>query len=66
MGLELSYLLAVGVHLFLGALPVLIDLLYDNLGVAVGEESLNAEGSGDPEAVDEGFVLSYVVSSLEE
>ena len=64
--LEFSYLLVVGVHLLLGALPVLVDLLYDDLGVAVDEEPLDAEGGGDLETMDEGLVLSCVVSGLEE
>ena len=32
---ELPDLPAVGIHLFLGALPILVDLLYDDFGVAV-------------------------------
>ena len=48
VGLELSYLLAVGIHLLLEALPVLVDLLYDDHGVAVGEEPLDAKGGGNP------------------
>ena len=56
---------AVGIHLLLGALPVLVDLLYDDFGVALGEKPLDAEGGGDPEIVDEGLVLGCIVSGLE-
>jgi len=37
VGLELAYLLAVGVHLLLSAVPILVDLLDDDFGVAVRE-----------------------------
>ena len=66
VGLELTYLLAVGIHLLLGALPVLVDLLDDDFGVAVGKEPLDAKGGRDPETVDEGLVLGHVVCVLEE
>ena len=66
MGLKLAYLLAVGIHLLLGALPVLVDLLDDDFGVAVGKEPLDVEGGRDPETVDEGLVLGRVVCGLEE
>jgi len=65
VGLKLAYLLAVGIHLFLGALPVLVDLLYDDFGVSIGEKLFDAEGGGDPETVDEGLVLGCIVG-LEE
>ena len=66
MGLELVYLLAVGIHLFLRAFPVLVDLLNDYFRVAVGEEPLDAEGGSNPETVDKGLVLDCVVGSLKE
>ena len=37
VGLELTYLLAVGVHLLLSAVPILADLLDDDFGVTVGK-----------------------------
>jgi len=37
VGLELAYLLAVGAHLLLSAVPILIDLLDDDFVVAVRE-----------------------------
>ena len=66
MGLELAYLLVVGVHLLLGAIPVFVDLLDDDFGVSIGEEPLDAEGGRDPETVDEGLVLGRIVGGLEE
>jgi len=66
VGLEPAYLPAVGIHLLLGTFLVLVHLLCDDFRVTIGEESLDAKGSGDPEAMDKGLVLSYVVSSLEE
>ena len=37
VGLELADLLAVGVHILLGAVPILVDLLEDDFGVAIRE-----------------------------
>ena len=66
VGLEPAYLLAVGIHLLLGALPVLVDLLDDDFGVAVGKEPLDANRCRDPETVDESLVFGRVVGCLEE
>ena len=66
VGLELMYLLAVGVHVLLSAVSILVDLLDDDFGVAVGEEPLDAEGGRDPETMDEGLVLGRIVCGLEE
>ena len=66
MGLELAYLLAVGVHLLLSAVPILVDLLDDDFGDAVGEEPLDAKGVSDPETMDKSLVLGRVVGGLEE
>ena len=65
LGFELLDLPAVGVHFLLSALPVLVDLLYDDFGVSIGEKLFDAEGGGDPETVDEGLVLGCIVG-LEE
>ena len=35
VGLELVDLFAVGVHLLLGAVPILVDLLDDDFGVTI-------------------------------
>ena len=66
MGLELAYLLAVGVHLLLSAVPILVALLDDDFGDTIDEEPFDAEGGSDPETVDESLVLSRVVGGLEE
>ena len=65
LGFELPDLPTVGVHLLLCALPVLVDLLFDDFGVTIGQQTLDAECDSDPEIVDESFVLSSVVGSLE-
>ena len=66
VGLELMYLLAVGVHVLLSAVPILVDLLDDDFGVAIGKEPLDAKGGSDPETVDKGLILGCIVSGLEE
>ena len=66
VGLELMYLLAVGIHVLLSAVPILVDLLDDDFGVAVGEEPLDAKGGCDPETVDKSLVFGCVVGGLEE
>ena len=65
LGFELPDLPAVGIHLLLGALPVFVDLLYDDFGVTISQQTLDAECNSDPETVDESFVLSSAVGSLE-
>ena len=66
VGLEFMYLLAVGVHVLLSAISILVDLLDDDFGVAVGEEPLDAKGGRDPETVDEGLILTRIVGGLEQ
>ena len=66
VGLELVDLFVVGVHLLLGAVPILVDLLDDDFGDAVGEEPLDAKGGCDPETVDKSLVFGRVVGGLEE
>ena len=65
LGFELPNFPAVGIHLLLGALPVLVDLLYDDFGVTISQQTLDAERDSDPETVDESFILSSVIGSLE-
>ena len=48
LGFELPDLPAVGIHLFLGALPVFVDLLYDEFGVTISQQMLDAECDSDP------------------
>ena len=64
-GFELPDLPAIGVRLLLGALPVFVDLLYDDFGVTIGQQTLDAECDGDPETMNKSFVLGGVVGSLE-
>ena len=47
------------------ALTILVHLLYDDLGVAIGEQALDAECNSDPETVYESLVLGSVVCILE-
>ena len=61
---ELPNLLAVGINLLFGALPVFVDLLYNDFGVAISQQMLDAECDSDPETMDESFVLDSVVDSL--
>ena len=65
LGFKFPDLPAVGIHLLLGALPVFVDLLYDNFGVTISQQTLDAECDSDPETVDKSFVLGSVVGSLE-
>jgi len=63
---ELPDLPAIGIHLLLGALLVFVDLLYDDFGVTIGQQTLDAECGDDPEAVHEGLVLGSIIGGLEE
>ena len=65
LSFELPNLPALGIHLLLGALPVFVDLLYDDFGVTISQQTLNAECNSDPETMDESFVLDSAVGSLE-
>jgi len=62
---ELPDLPAIGIHLLLGALPLFIDLLYDDFGVIISQQTFDAECDSDPENMNESFVLGRVVGSLE-
>ena len=65
LGFELPDLPAIGIHLLLGALPVFVDLLYDDFRVAICQQTLDAERDSDPETVNKSFILGGVVGSLE-
>ena len=65
LSFELPDLPTVGIHLLLGALPVFVDLLYDDFGVTIRQQMLDAECDSYPGIMDESFVLSSVVGSLE-
>jgi hypothetical protein len=62
--LKLSHLGAVGVHCFLLDVACLVDLVDDDLGVAVSNESLVSEGNNDAQPMDQGFVLITIVGRL--
>ena len=66
LSFELPDLPAVGIHLLLGTFPVFIDLLYDDFGVTISQETLDAECNSDPETVYKSFILGSIVGSLEE
>ena len=65
LGFELPDFPVVGIHLLFGALPVFVDLLYDDFGVTISQQALGAECNSDAETVDESFILGSVVGSLE-
>ena len=65
LSFELPNLLAVGIHLLFGALPVFVDLLYDDFGVTISQQTLDAECDSDPETMDESFILCSIIGSLE-
>jgi hypothetical protein len=45
--LKLAHLSAVGIHCFVLDIACLVDLVDDDLGVAVCDESLDSEGNND-------------------
>jgi hypothetical protein len=50
---------------FFGKIGVtLVDLIDDDLGVAVRNKSLDLEGNGDAQPMDQGLVLSAIVGRL--
>ena len=65
LGFELPDLPTVDIYFLLGALPVLVKLLYNDFGVTISQPMLDAERDSDPKTVDESFVLSSIVGSLE-
>jgi hypothetical protein len=62
--LELAHLGAVGVHRFFLDVACLVDLVDDDLGVAVSDESFDSEGNSDAQPMDQGLALSAVVGRL--
>ena len=64
-GFELPDFPAVSVHFLLGALPVLVDLLYNEFGVTISQQMLDAECDSDPYTMNKSFVLGSIVGSLE-
>jgi hypothetical protein len=61
VGLELAHLGAVGVHQVLPDVVGLVDLVDNDLGVIVGDQSLDSQGNNNAQPVDQGLVLDAVV-----
>jgi hypothetical protein len=61
---KLVHLSAVDVHRVLLDVAGLVDLVNDDLGVAVGNESLDSEGNSDAQPMDQGLVLGAGVGGL--
>jgi hypothetical protein len=59
--LELAHLGAVGIHHFFLHVARLVDLVDDDLGVTVSDESLDSEGNSDAQPMDQSLILSAVV-----
>jgi hypothetical protein len=50
--LKLAHISTVGVHRVLLDVTGLVDLVNDDLGVVVGDESLDSEGNSDAQPMD--------------
>jgi hypothetical protein len=61
---EFANLSAVSVHRVLDAVPLFVDLLDDDLGIAKSQYSLDAKGHCYAEPVDQGFILCAIVGGL--
>jgi hypothetical protein len=64
VGLELAYLSVASVHRILLDVTRLIDLVDDDLGVAVSDEPLDSQGNNDAQSVDHGLVFDAIVGCL--
>jgi hypothetical protein len=61
VSLELMHLSAVSRHRVLPDVTCLVDLIDENLGVAVSNEPLDSQGSNNAQSVDQGLVLGAVI-----
>jgi hypothetical protein len=61
--LNLTHFRAVGVHCLLDV-ACLVDLIDDDLGVAVRDKSLDSKGNNDAQPMDQGLVLGAIVGRL--
>jgi hypothetical protein len=59
--LQLTHLLAVGIHEGAFTVGPLQDLVYHHLGVTIGVESCRSKLNGDVKAIDEALVFGNVV-----
>jgi hypothetical protein len=64
VAVEFMNLSAIGIHRVLDAIPLLVDLLDDDLGIAKSQYSLDAKGHCYMEPMDQGFILCTVVGGL--
>jgi hypothetical protein len=64
VGLEFAHLSVVGVHRVLLDVVGLVDLVYDDLGFAICDESPDSEGNDNTQPMDQGLVLGAVVGRL--
>jgi hypothetical protein len=62
--LKLAHLSTVGIHRVLLNVAGHVDLVNDDLGVALSDESLDSERNSDAQPMDQGFVLGAVVGCL--
>jgi hypothetical protein len=62
--LELPDLSAVGIHCVLLDVAQLVDLVNNDLGVAVCNKPLNPQGHGDVQPVNQGLILGTIVGCL--
>ena len=61
---EFSNLSAVSIYCVFDTTPLVIDLLDDDLGIAIGQQSLDAKGHCNSEPVDQSFILHPIVGGL--
>jgi hypothetical protein len=61
---EFANLSTVSTHRVLDTVPLLVDLLDDDLGIAESLYSLDAKGHCYAEPVDQGFILCTIVGGL--
>jgi hypothetical protein len=64
VSLELAHLSAISIHRVLLDVAGFVDLIDDDLGVSVRDESLDSEGNSDAHPIDQGHVLNAVVGCL--
>jgi hypothetical protein len=61
---KLAHFGAVCIHRIFFGVASLVDLVDDDLGVAVSHESFDPQGDSDAQPMDEGFILSVIVRRL--
>jgi hypothetical protein len=64
VSLELAYVGAVGIHRILLDVAHLVDLVDDDLRVAISDELLDSQGNSDAQSVNQGLILSTIVGRL--